>query len=70
MPWTGQAIISLKEAGIMPTAYGSRFASQRAELLRCVAHIGFFEKLTDAERHDLLAKGSMRNFNDGDVIFE
>ncbi len=54
----------------MPTAIGSRFASQRAELLRRVAHIGFFEKLTDDERHDLLAKGSMRNFNDGEIIFE
>lgn len=54
----------------MPTAFGSRFASQRAELLRRVAHIGFFEKLTDAERHDLLAKGSMRNFNDSEVVFE
>lgn len=54
----------------MPTAIGSRFASQRAELLRRVAHIGFFEILTDNERHDLLAKGSMRNFNDGEMIFE
>lgn len=54
----------------MPTAFGSRFASQRAELLKRVSHIGFFEKLTEDERYELLAKGTMRNFNDGDVIFE
>lgn len=54
----------------MPTAFGPRFASQRAELMRRVAHLGFFEKLSDDERHELLAKGTMRNFNDGEVIFE
>ncbi len=54
----------------MPTAFGSRFASQRAELLKRVAKIGFFQKLDDDERHDLLILGVMRNFNDGDVVFE
>ena len=54
----------------MPTAFGSRFASQRAELLKRVAKIGFFQKLDDNERHDLLVHGVMRNFNDGDVVFE
>ena len=54
----------------MPTAFGSRFASQRAELLKRVANIGFFQNLDDNERHDLLIHGVMRNFNDGDVVFE
>jgi CRP-like cAMP-binding protein len=54
----------------MPTAFGSRFAAQRAELLKRVANTGIFKILSDNERHDLLIHGIMHNFNDGDVIFE
>ncbi len=54
----------------MLTAFGSRFAAQRAELFRRVAHIGFFQNLTDDERHSLLAHGRIRNFNDNDVVFD
>ena len=54
----------------MPTAFGSRFAAQRAELLKRVANTGIFKILNDDERHDLLVHGIMHNFNDGDVIFK
>jgi CRP-like cAMP-binding protein len=54
----------------MPTAFGSRFATQRAELLKRVANIGIFQKLNDRERHELLIHGVMRNFNDKEVVFE
>ena len=54
----------------MTTSFGSRFASQRAELLKSVAKSGIFQKLSEKERHDLLTHGIMHNFNDGDIIFE
>lgn len=54
----------------MPTAFGSRFAAQRAELLKRVANIGIFQKLNDSERHELLIHGVMRNFKDGELVFE
>ncbi|MEE9275803.1 MAG: cyclic nucleotide-binding domain-containing protein [bacterium] len=54
----------------MPTSFGSRFAAQRAELLKRVSGIGFFRKLTNEERQQLLAHGVMRSLSDGEVIFE
>ena len=54
----------------MPTAFGSRFAAQREELLRRVAKTGFFQNLFESGRYDLLLNGIMHNFNDGQVIFE
>ena len=54
----------------MPTAFGSRFAAQRAELLKRVANIGIFQILNDDERHELLVHGVMHNFNDDEIIFE
>ncbi len=54
----------------MTTSFGSRFASQRAELLKRVAKSGIFHNLNENERHDLLTHGVMHNFNDGDIIFE
>jgi CRP-like cAMP-binding protein len=54
----------------MPTAFGSRFASHRAELMQRVSHIGFFTKLTEEEQRILLAKGTVRTFQEGEVIFE
>ena len=54
----------------MPTAYGSRFASHRAELLERVSKIGFFQHLTDDERQQLLVHGRVRNFKEGESVFD
>jgi len=54
----------------MPIAFGSRFAAQRAELLRRVAKIGFFQNLSESERQNLLMNGVMHNYSNGQVIFE
>jgi len=54
----------------MPTAFGSRFAAHRVELLKRVSHIGFFKKLTEDERYELITFGKMNNYNDGEPILE
>jgi len=54
----------------MPTAFGSRFAAHRLELLKRVSHIGFFHKLTEDERFELITFGKITSYNDGQIIFE
>jgi CRP-like cAMP-binding protein len=54
----------------MPTAFGSRFAAHRLELLKRVSHIGFFQKLSEDERFELITFGKMSSYNDGQIIFE
>lgn len=54
----------------MTTAFGSRFAAHRLELLKRVSHIGFFDKLTEDERLELITFGKITTHNDGQVIFE
>ena len=54
----------------MPTAFGSRFAAHRLELLKRVSHIGFFHKLTEDERFELITFGKIASYNDGQIIFE
>ncbi|OGL59819.1 MAG: hypothetical protein A3J27_14465 [Candidatus Tectomicrobia bacterium RIFCSPLOWO2_12_FULL_69_37] len=54
----------------MPTAFGSRFAAHRLELLKRVSHIGFFDKLTEDERYELITYGKITSHNDGQIIFE
>ncbi len=53
----------------MPTAYGSRFAVQRMELLKRVSRIGFFKTLTEEEKLELVTFGKTSTFNNGQVIF-
>ena len=54
----------------MPTAYGSRFAAQRAELMKRVSRIGFFQKLSGDEQRELIDYGKFSSFNDGEEIFD
>lgn len=54
----------------MPTAFGSRFAAHRAELLKRVSHIGFFKKLSEDERYELITFGKITNYNDGEFILD
>ncbi|MEK6711774.1 MAG: cyclic nucleotide-binding domain-containing protein [Nitrospinota bacterium] len=54
----------------MPIAFGSRFAAHRLELLKRVSHIGFFDKLTEDERYELITFGKITTFNGGQTIFD